>query len=101
MMVRQLILYSIHLGVPSRMNVGQILETALGLWVKNLVNQLKELIETKGIQEIKKYLEEMSMAQNLLIRMKRIMAKKRLWNLREKQQKMVFILKHLCLMVPI
>jgi DNA-directed RNA polymerase subunit beta len=46
------------LGVPSRMNVGQILETALGLVGTRMGEQLKTLLETKGYAELKKYLEE-------------------------------------------
>jgi len=38
------------LGVPSRMNVGQILETALGLVGKEIGNQLKPLIEKRSEQ---------------------------------------------------
>ena len=45
------------LGVPSRMNVGQILETALGLAGKQFGTQLEELLHTQGYQEIKKYLK--------------------------------------------
>ena len=45
------------LGVPSRMNVGQILETALGLAGKELGNQLDQLVQTQGHQEIKKFLK--------------------------------------------
>lgn len=44
------------LGVPSRMNVGQILETVLGLAGKEFGNQLNTLLETTGYQEVKKYL---------------------------------------------
>lgn len=45
------------LGVPSRMNVGQILETALGLAGKELGNQLDALIKTQGYQEVKAHLK--------------------------------------------
>lgn len=45
------------LGVPSRMNVGQILETALGLAGKELGNKLDALMQTQGTQEVKKYLK--------------------------------------------
>jgi len=38
------------------MNVGQILETILGLAGRELGNKLQVLLETKGTQEIKKYL---------------------------------------------
>ncbi len=44
------------LGVPSRMNVGQILETVLGLVGTKMGEQLQKLSETKGYEEIKKYL---------------------------------------------
>jgi DNA-directed RNA polymerase subunit beta len=44
------------LGVPSRMNVGQILETALGLVGTKMGEQLQQLNETKGYEEVKKYL---------------------------------------------
>jgi DNA-directed RNA polymerase subunit beta len=44
------------LGVPSRMNVGQILETALGLAGKQMGNQLDVLMKTEGYQEVKKNL---------------------------------------------
>ena len=37
------------LGVPSRMNVGQILETALGLAGKEFGNQLEALMQTQGL----------------------------------------------------
>lgn len=46
------------LGVPSRMNVGQILETALGLVGRELGNRVQEMLETSGTQEIKKMLKE-------------------------------------------
>lgn len=44
------------LGVPSRMNVGQILETALGLAGKVLGNRLQKMLETDGLAAIKKEL---------------------------------------------
>lgn len=40
------------LGVPSRMNVGQILETALGLAGRTLGNQIAQLLETKVYADI-------------------------------------------------
>ncbi len=46
------------LGVPSRMNVGQILETALGLAGKKLGDQLQEVIATQGYKEIKNFMIE-------------------------------------------
>ena len=45
------------LGVPSRMNVGQILETALGLAGKEFGNKLEQLMQNEGYQEVKKYLK--------------------------------------------
>ena len=47
------------LGVPSRMNVGQILETVLGLAGRELGKQVQELLETQGYEEVKKYLNKM------------------------------------------
>lgn len=44
------------LGVPSRMNVGQILETALGLVGKQLGVQLQELLNTEGESAIKAFM---------------------------------------------
>jgi len=44
------------LGIPSRMNVGQILETILGLAGKELGNQLQTLLETDGYEAVKKHL---------------------------------------------
>ncbi|MGE0206265.1 MAG: DNA-directed RNA polymerase subunit beta [Candidatus Babeliales bacterium] len=46
------------LGVPSRMNVGQILETILGLAGRQIGNQLKSLLDSTGFDEVKKYLEK-------------------------------------------
>ena len=46
------------LGVPSRMNVGQILETHLGWAVKELGRQINEYIETEfSVDSLKKKLE--------------------------------------------
>ncbi|HLJ31470.1 MAG TPA: DNA-directed RNA polymerase subunit beta [Candidatus Babeliales bacterium] len=44
------------LGIPSRMNVGQILETVLGLAGKELGNKLQNLLETEGYETVKKHL---------------------------------------------
>lgn len=44
------------LGVPSRMNVGQILETVLGLAGRELGKQVQEALETKGYAEVKNVL---------------------------------------------
>ncbi|MGC2310418.1 MAG: DNA-directed RNA polymerase subunit beta [Candidatus Babeliaceae bacterium] len=46
------------LGVPSRMNVGQILETILGYAGRELGRKLQLLLETEGIKEAKKFLEK-------------------------------------------
>lgn len=46
------------LGVPSRMNVGQILETALGLAGRKLGERLQTLLETEGYKQVKDYLVE-------------------------------------------
>ena len=46
------------LGVPSRMNVGQILETILGLTSYEVSKQFGPLIEDGGYQEVKKLLEK-------------------------------------------
>jgi len=45
------------LGIVSRMNVGQILETLLGFAGRQIGENLKDLIETKGYEEVKKYLK--------------------------------------------
>lgn len=45
------------LGVPSRMNVGQILETILGITGRQLGKQLQEVMNTKGYKEVTKTLE--------------------------------------------
>jgi len=45
------------LGVPSRMNVGQILEIHLGLAAKGLGHQLNALLEDYKIQELRKKLK--------------------------------------------
>jgi len=44
------------LGIPSRMNVGQILETLLGLAGKELGNKVQELLDTQGYEEVKNHL---------------------------------------------
>ena len=47
------------LGVPSRMNVGQILETHLGMAAKGLGDKLELMIEQqKKVAEIRKFLEK-------------------------------------------
>ncbi len=46
------------LGVPSRMNVGQVLETHLGWAAKTLGRQVRELLENVGkVTELRKHLE--------------------------------------------
>lgn len=44
------------LGIPSRMNVGQILETILGLAGRELGNKVQRLLETDGYEVVKKHL---------------------------------------------
>lgn len=44
------------LGVPSRMNVGQILETILGLAGKKLGAQMRAVVESQNYNEVKKSL---------------------------------------------
>ena len=63
------------LGVPSRMNVGQILRNTLGFAGRKLGDQIAEVLETKGYKEVKKYLKNI-MAKNLLNHMKKNMAKR-------------------------
>ncbi len=47
------------LGVPSRMNVGQILETHLGMAAKGLGDKINAMIkEQKKVAEVRKFLEE-------------------------------------------
>ncbi|RRJ82193.1 DNA-directed RNA polymerase subunit beta [Aestuariirhabdus litorea] len=47
------------LGVPSRMNVGQILETHLGMAAKGLGRKIDEMIQTqKSVAEIRKFLDQ-------------------------------------------
>ncbi len=46
------------LGVPSRMNVGQILETALGLVGTRMGENIQRLLETDGYESVKPYLIE-------------------------------------------
>jgi len=47
------------LGVPSRMNIGQILEVHLGLVGKKLGNQIQEIFESKTADYINKLREKM------------------------------------------
>jgi DNA-directed RNA polymerase subunit beta len=46
------------LGVPSRMNVGQVLECHLGIAAKRLGEQIQKLAEKHEIKEVKKRLQE-------------------------------------------
>jgi len=46
------------LGVPSRMNVGQLLETALGFAGRKLGDRLQEVLETKGYKEVVDFLKQ-------------------------------------------
>jgi len=46
------------LGVPSRMNVGQVLETHLGLAAKRLGEQIQVLAEQNNLKDIRKRLKE-------------------------------------------
>ena len=46
------------LGVPSRMNVGQLLETILGFAGRKLGERVQEIIDTKGHKEILEFLKE-------------------------------------------
>jgi DNA-directed RNA polymerase subunit beta len=51
------------LGVPSRMNVGQVLETHLGFAAKKLGEQLQQLVERKEVAEIRKKLKKIYSTQ--------------------------------------
>jgi DNA-directed RNA polymerase subunit beta len=51
------------LGVPSRMNVGQVLETHLGFAAKKLGEQLQQLAERHELAEVKKKLKKIYSAQ--------------------------------------
>ncbi|MFT6765361.1 MAG: DNA-directed RNA polymerase subunit beta [Alteromonas naphthalenivorans] len=44
------------IGVPARMNVGQILETILGFAGREAGKQLQDIIDTKGQDEVNKFL---------------------------------------------
>ena len=46
------------LGVPSRMNVGQILEMHLGLAAKGLGAQIKNMLPKSSIEELRKYIQK-------------------------------------------
>jgi DNA-directed RNA polymerase subunit beta len=46
------------LGVPSRMNVGQLLETILGFAGRKLGERAQEILDTKGYKEIIEFLKE-------------------------------------------
>ncbi|MFY9943730.1 MAG: DNA-directed RNA polymerase subunit beta [Desulfobacterales bacterium] len=47
------------LGVPSRMNVGQILEIHLGYAAKGLARQLNELVEEQRYEELRKKVQKL------------------------------------------
>ena len=51
------------LGVPSRMNVGQVLETHLGCAAKKLGEQLQQFAERHELAEVKKKLKKIYSAQ--------------------------------------
>jgi len=51
------------LGVPSRMNVGQVLETHLGFAAKKLGEQLQQLTERKEAAEVRKKLKKIYSSQ--------------------------------------
>lgn len=54
------------LGVPSRMNVGQVLETHLGWAAKGLGNRINELLEQHNkIQELREFLTKIYSYSNL------------------------------------
>ncbi len=44
------------LGIPSRMNVGQILETVLGIAGRKLGNRLQTMLDDRGLVDVKTYL---------------------------------------------
>jgi DNA-directed RNA polymerase subunit beta len=46
------------LGVPSRMNVGQVLECHLGIAAKRLGEQIQKMAETMELKEVKKRFQE-------------------------------------------
>jgi DNA-directed RNA polymerase subunit beta len=46
------------LGIPSRMNVGQILETALGMAGLKLGQRLQTMLEKRSATDVRKYLTE-------------------------------------------
>ena len=51
------------LGVPSRMNVGQVLETHLGFAAKKLGERLQQLAEQKEVAEVRKKLKRVYSTQ--------------------------------------
>lgn len=47
------------LGVPSRMNIGQILETHLGWAAKGVGNKINRMLQAqKGVQDLREYLDK-------------------------------------------
>jgi len=51
------------LGVPSRMNVGQVLETHLGMAAKKLGEQLQQFAENREIKALKKKMQKIYSAE--------------------------------------
>jgi DNA-directed RNA polymerase subunit beta len=60
------------LGVPSRMNVGQVLETHLGFAAKKLGEQLQNFALRKEVGEIKKKLKKIYSAQEYNVNFKNL-----------------------------
>ena len=61
------------LGVPSRMNVGQILETHLGWAAKGLGNKIKALTKDEsktGIKKLRKFLDEVYNTNDASVKIK-------------------------------
>ncbi len=55
------------LGVPSRMNIGQVLETHLGWAAKGLGLKLGKMLEAKAtVNEVRKYLDQIYNLQNFM-----------------------------------
>ncbi|WP_343184063.1 DNA-directed RNA polymerase subunit beta [Buchnera aphidicola (Ceratovacuna keduensis)] len=46
------------LGVPSRMNIGQILETHLGMASKGIGKKIKQMLKNKNVNIIRKYIQK-------------------------------------------
>ena len=55
---------SIHWGVPSRMNVGQVLETHLGWAAKGLGRKLTKMLDNAAsVTELRRFLKEIYAAR--------------------------------------